>query len=153
MTCRRYLDVDIAYMHNPHTSSLPRVSSFQTLEWFGHEQHLLLVASGAGLRCGRSPGLRSLQSCCQVEMIYGQASSILPPRFLHCRKTKPPTPVLQGSRETSLNLSHPPHPTPTRNFVLLSESWVCGIPKKSGNQAVTWGCCAQLLLPYSNLLG
>lgn len=67
----------------------------------------------------------------------------LPPAELHFSTTLPsllkrpnlPAPVLQGSRETFL--TPPPRAPPTINFILLSESLDCRIPKKSGNQAIT----------------
>lgn len=144
---------------------LTHVSPLQTLEWFRHEQHLLLVESGAGLRSGRSAGLRHLQNRCQIEMTHRQqASSIFPPLLLHRRKDQ--TCQRQFLKAPGKPFAHAPHPhphpdpdpdpapPPTINSILLSESRDCGIPKKSGNQAIALTLQRpQLFLPYSPLLG
>lgn len=48
----------------------------QTPEWFRHEQHIILAASGTGFSCGCRSGLCNLPSCCQTEMTNNQQSFI-----------------------------------------------------------------------------
>lgn len=94
--------------------TLTLVSSLQTLERLGHEQHLLLAASGTGLRCGGRPGLRRLQSRRQIEMIHQPAGRPAELRF----STAPPSLLKRLKLDSSSSprlLGNLPHTTIKRH--------------------------------------